>query len=89
MTRRILLALLAFTAAVLAGAVVPLTLSTISQDRSSFVQATVGMVRVDAAGKTVVEIMDPRAVLQLVERPEIAAIAGEVRSRLERVLASL
>jgi signal transduction histidine kinase len=48
-TRRILLALLAFTAAVLAGAVVPLTLSTIRQDRSSFVQATVGMVRVDAA----------------------------------------
>ena len=47
------------------------------------------VVRVDAAGKTVVEIMDPRAVLQLVERPEIAAIAGEVRSRLERVLASL
>jgi len=49
-TRRILLALLAFTAAVLAGAVVPLTLSTIGQDRSSFVQATAGMVRADAAG---------------------------------------
>jgi signal transduction histidine kinase len=48
MTRRILLALLAFTAAVLAGAVVPLTLSTISQDRSSFTQATAGMVRDDA-----------------------------------------
>jgi len=50
MTRRILLALLAFTAAVLAGAVVPLTLSTIGQDRSAFVQATAGMVRADAAG---------------------------------------
>jgi signal transduction histidine kinase len=49
MTRRILLALLAFTAAVLAGAVVPLTLSTIGHDRNSFVQATVGMVRADAA----------------------------------------
>jgi signal transduction histidine kinase len=49
MTRRILLALLAFTAAVLAGAVVPLTLSTIGQDRTSFVQATAGMVRSDAA----------------------------------------
>ena len=48
MTRRILLALLAFTAAVLAGAVVPLMLSTIGQDRSSFTQATAGMVRVDA-----------------------------------------
>ena len=33
--------------------------------------------------------MDPRAVLQLVERDEIAAIAGEVRVRLERVLNSL
>jgi len=47
------------------------------------------VVRVDAGGRTIVEIMDPRAVLQLVGRPEIAAIASEVRSRLERVLASL
>ena len=47
------------------------------------------VVRVDSGGKVIVEIMDPRAVLQLVDRPEIAAIAGEVRSRLERVLASL
>ena len=47
------------------------------------------VVRVDAAGKTVVEIMDPRAVLQLVDQPEIAAIAAQVRERLERVLASL
>jgi len=47
------------------------------------------VVRVDSGGKTIVEIMDPRAVLQLVDRKEIEAIAGEVRSRLERVLASL
>ena len=47
------------------------------------------VVRNDAAGKTLVEIMDPRAVLQLVGRPEIAEIAGEVRNRLERVLAAL
>jgi hypothetical protein len=33
--------------------------------------------------------MDPQAVLQLVERPEIAEIATEVRKRLERVIASL
>jgi hypothetical protein len=33
--------------------------------------------------------MDPRAVLQLVERPEIEGIATEVRKRLERVIASL
>lgn len=43
----------------------------------------------EEGGKTLVEIMDPRAVLQLVGRPEIAIIAGEVRARLERVLASL
>ena len=47
------------------------------------------VVRVDAAGKTVVEIMDPNAVLQLVGRAEIGAIAAEVRGRLERVLAAL
>lgn len=47
------------------------------------------VVRVDPAGKTVVEIMDPQAVLQLVDRPEIAAIATQVRERLLRVLASI
>ncbi len=47
------------------------------------------VVRNDEAGKTMVEIMDPKAVLQLVERPEIGEIAGEVRKRLERVLAAL
>ena len=47
------------------------------------------VVRVDAGGKTRVEIMDPNAVLQLVDRPEIGAIAQEVRQRLERVLAAL
>ena len=47
------------------------------------------VVRTDASGKTLVEIMDPRAVLQLVGRPEIAQIAGEVRQRLERVLAAV
>ena len=47
------------------------------------------VVRNDPAGKTIVEMMDPLAVLQLVGRPEIADIAGEVRNRLERVLAAL
>ena len=47
------------------------------------------VVRVDASGKTLVEIMDPRAVLELVGRPEIATMAGEVRGRLERVLAAV
>ncbi|SRR5581483_216073 len=47
------------------------------------------VVRVDEGGKTLVEIMDPDAVLQLVGRPEIATIAAEVRSRLSRVLQAL
>jgi uncharacterized protein (DUF302 family) len=47
------------------------------------------VVRQDAAGKTVVEFMDPNAVLELVGRPEIATIAAEVRARLERVMAAL
>ena len=49
MTRRILLVLLTFTAAVLVGAVVPLTLDAASHDRTSFIQATAGMARTDAA----------------------------------------
>ncbi len=47
------------------------------------------VVRADASGKTIVEIMDPRAVLELVGRPEVSKIAGEVRSRLQRVLAAV
>jgi uncharacterized protein (DUF302 family) len=39
-----------------------------------------------ADGKTIVEAMDPNAVLQLVQREDIAAIAGEVRARLQRVI---
>ena len=47
------------------------------------------VVRVDPSGKTLVEIMDPQAVMQLVDRAEIGEIAAEVRKRLERVLAAL
>jgi uncharacterized protein (DUF302 family) len=47
------------------------------------------VVRTDTSGKTLVEVMDPHAVLQLVERPEVTKIAGEVRGRLERVLAAV
>jgi len=46
------------------------------------------VVRVDG-GKTIVEFMDPDAVLQLVGRPEIGSIAAEVRQRLQRVMAAL
>ena len=47
------------------------------------------VVRNDAAGKTIVEFMDPDAVLELVQRPEVGSIAAEVRARLERVMAAL
>jgi signal transduction histidine kinase len=48
-TRRILLVLLAFTAVIIAGAMVPLALNTIAHDRSSFTQETVDEVNTDAA----------------------------------------
>lgn len=47
------------------------------------------VVRQDEKGTTRVEIMDPQAVMQLVGRPEIEAIGGEVRARLERALAAI
>jgi signal transduction histidine kinase len=47
-TRRILFMLLAFTAIVLVGAVVPLTLNATMHDRSSFAQAAAGEARTDA-----------------------------------------
>jgi len=47
-TTRIALALLAFTAAVLVGAVVPLTLNAAGHDRDSFIQATEALARTDA-----------------------------------------
>ena len=47
------------------------------------------VVRVDRAGKTQVEVMDPQAVLGLVGRKDIEPIAMEVRSRLKRMLDSL
>ena len=43
------------------------------------------VVREGGAGSVTVAFMDPQAVLKLVDREEIAALAGEVRSRLERV----
>lgn len=47
------------------------------------------VVREDAHGRIHVEFMDPIAVLQLVDRPEIAELANEVRQRLDRVMAAL
>jgi uncharacterized protein (DUF302 family) len=45
------------------------------------------VVRQDEAGAVHVEVMDPLAVLTLVDRPEMAALGGEVRGRLEQALA--
>lgn len=47
------------------------------------------LVRQDAQGKVQVEFMDTDAVLKLVDKPEIAALATEVRQRLERVMHAL
>ncbi len=47
------------------------------------------VVRQDTGGKTVVEFMDPNAVLDLAQLPEIGEIAAQVRTRLERVMATL
>ena len=47
------------------------------------------VVREAADGTIVVAFMDPQAVLQLVDKPEVAEIASEVRGRLERVREAL
>jgi len=47
------------------------------------------VVRQDAAGKVHVEFMDPNVVLELVSKPDITQLAGEVRQRLERVMQAL
>lgn len=47
------------------------------------------VVRQDAQGKVQVEFMDTDAVLKLVDKPAIAALATEVRQRLERVMHAL
>jgi uncharacterized protein (DUF302 family) len=46
------------------------------------------IVRQDDAGVRVA-CMDPAAVLSLVDHPDVAELASDVRSRLERVVASL
>jgi uncharacterized protein (DUF302 family) len=46
------------------------------------------VVRQDAAGVQV-EFMDPALMVKLVDRPEVHAIAAEVRERLQKVMAAL
>lgn len=47
------------------------------------------VVREDDDGSVVVGFMDPKAVLQLTDRPEIGELAGQVREKLERVKAGV
>ena len=47
------------------------------------------VVREDEASKVLVEFMDPNAVLELVDKPEVTRLASEVKQRLERVMAAL
>lgn len=47
------------------------------------------VVREDEDGSVIVGFMDPQAVLQLTDRPEIGELAGQVREKLERVKAGV
>jgi len=47
------------------------------------------VVRQDAQGAVMVEVMDPKAVLGLVDNPGVIPLATEVRGRLETMLAAL
>jgi len=47
------------------------------------------LVREDEEGAVSVSFMDPKSVLSLVDDPRVEPLAGEVKSRLERVLAAL
>ncbi len=47
------------------------------------------LVRENEAGEVHVSFMDPEAVLSLVDNPGVEPLAGEVKARLERVLAAL
>lgn len=43
----------------------------------------------EAEGGTIVEAMDPRAAMAVVDSPEVAAVAAEARERLLRVVEAL
>lgn len=47
------------------------------------------VVRQEDNGTVHVELMDPQAVLELVDNPSVHALALEVRERLDRILAAL
>ena len=47
------------------------------------------VVREDAAGSVTVSFMDPVAVLQLTQQPEVIVLAQEVRTRLKKVQSAI
>lgn len=47
------------------------------------------VVRQDAAGAVHIELMDPNAVLTLVDHPDVGAMAAEVRQKLAQALAAV
>lgn len=47
------------------------------------------VVRQDAAGAVHIEVMDPNAVLTLVDQPDVVAMAAEVRQKLAHALAAV
>lgn len=47
------------------------------------------VVRQDATGTVYVEMMDPLAIMQMVDKPEVHALAQEVRGKLDEALAAL
>ena len=47
------------------------------------------VVRQDATASVRVEFINPQAMLELVDKPEITQVAQEVRERLERVMAAI
>lgn len=47
------------------------------------------VVRQQAQGAVRIDVMDPQAVLTLVDRPEVAALAQQVRQRLDEAIASV
>jgi uncharacterized protein (DUF302 family) len=65
-------------------------------DRAITIEPSIGLllpcnvvVRQDDAGHVQVEFMNTDAVLQLVDKPEVAELASEVRQRLARVMAAM
>jgi len=47
------------------------------------------LVREEEDGSVTVAFMDPQAVLSLVQRPEVEGLAGQVREKLQRVMAAM